>query len=144
MYTEIGQVSEVTVSELRDMLGSIRWEVVISKVTHHQAAPCGEQLKTVREIVDRWSIDTWNVPIFLRLGPGGNLYRHSDEGFGYHVPVETNERAVSVIYANGIKKEQHLEVGKVYSIDRSIEHESFNNGETDRTHLIMLLKTEGT
>jgi hypothetical protein len=141
MYTEIGQVSEATIAELKTILDEVaRWEHHISKVTDHQAAVCIEQCKTVAGLVDLWPVDTWSSMTFLRLGPGGKLYRHADDGFGFHIPVETNPAAVSLSFENGARAEQHLEVGKLYHVDRSIEHESFNDGETDRTHLIILLK----
>ncbi len=144
MYTEVGTVSQSTISELRNILLEMtwwkRWEHHVSEVTDHQAAPCDEPLIAVSEIADRWPVDTWRNLSFLRLKPEGKLYRHHDDGFGFLVPVETNEHCISLSYENGVRKEQHLEVGKIYSVDRSIEHESFNNGETDRTHLIVLIK----
>ena len=143
MYQEIGNISEATISQLRDILNNTaKWEEHVSDVTAHQAAPCTEQLQSVDEIVTRWPIYTWHHLLFLRLKPEGKLYRHSDDGYGFHIPVETNQHAVSLSYENGIKKEHHLEVGKIYSVDRSIEHESFNQGDTDRTHLIVLLNND--
>jgi len=142
MYREIGEVSETTISELLSVISDVKWECHINDVTDHQAGICKEQLQSVDEIVDRWPIDTWHQMLFLRLGPGGKLYRHHDDGNGFHIPVETNDGAVSLMYPNGGKTVQHLDVGKIYSVDRSIEHESFNNGDTDRTHLIVLLKEQ--
>jgi len=140
MYTEIGEVSDATVSELKNiLLEATRWEHHVSEVTDHKAFVCKDQLQEVNEIVGLWPVETWASSIFLRLTPGGKLYRHADEGFGFHIPVETNEDCVSLSYEDG-KKEHHLEVGKVYHVNRSIEHESFNNGDTDRTHLIVIQK----
>jgi len=140
MYQEIGQVSQVTISELRNMLDELKWEEHISDKTFHQAAICKEQVEDVNEIVARWPIDTWHQLLFMRLKPGGKLYRHADDGWGYHIPVESNVGAMSSTFKDSIEVKQHLEVGKIYSVDRSIEHESFNNGDTDRTHLIVILK----
>ncbi len=144
MYKEIGQVTDETVSQLRGMLGKLKWEKHVSKVTLHEAAPCNKQAKKVDEIVACWPVDTWHQLLFLRLRPGGKLYRHHDsEGYGFHIPVETNEDCVSLTYENDIPEEQHLDLGKIYLVDRSIEHESFNRGDTDRTHLIVILKDSG-
>ena len=140
MYQEIGKVSEATISDLRGILNAATWEEHISDVTDHQAAPCTEQVQAVDEIAGIWPIDTWHHMLFLKLRPGGKLYRHADDGFGFLIPVETNEDAVSLSYQNGARHEHHLEIGRIYHVDRSIEHESFNNGETNRTHLIVLLK----
>jgi len=140
MYSEIGQVSETTVSELRTILSRATWEEHISDVTCHQASICKKEVQDVDEIVERWPVNTWDQLLFLRLKSGGKLYRHADNGYGFHIPVETNDDVVSLSYENGCCKEYHLEVGKIYHTDRSIEHESFNKGDTDRTHLIVILK----
>jgi len=140
MYKEIGQLSEATVLQLREFLDDAPWQVSVSDVTDHRAFSCMEQVKDVDEIVALWPIDTWDQLIFLRLPPGGKLYRHHDKGFGFHIPVETNKQCESLSYENNIRKVNHLEVGKIYHTDRSIEHESLNNGDTDRTHLIVMLK----
>ena len=142
MYTEIGKVSEATIAELKTILTEISWEEHISEVTDHHAASCIDQVKSVAGIVEQWPVDTWAALTFLRLTPGGKLYRHHDDGFGYHVPVETNPAVVSLSFENGVRKAHHLEVGKIYSVDRSIEHESFNDGDTNRTHLIILLRDQ--
>jgi hypothetical protein len=141
MYTEIGHVSDATVAALQGIVDAVpRWETHESETTSHQASPCTEQVQAVTELVRQWPIDTWQGMSFMRLRPGGNLYRHADVGFGYHIPVETNVDAVSVTYPDGVESRQHLEVGKLYHVDRSIEHESFNDGDSNRTHLIVLLK----
>ena len=140
MYEEIGRVSEATVLQLKSILDDVKWECHASDVTKHEAAICKEQVKAVDEITTIWPVDSWKQLIFLRLVPKGKLYRHHDEGFGFHIPIETNAEAVSLTYPDGIRQAQHLETGKIYRIDRSIEHESFNAGETDRTHLIVMLE----
>jgi len=140
MYEEIGQVSKTTVVQLKKLLDSSPWEIHVSDATEHHAFSCLYSIRRVKEIVAKWPIDTWEGMTFLRLPPKGKLYRHHDEGYGYHIPVETNEDAITMTYKNGAQNKQHLEVGKIYKIDRSLEHESFNNGDSDRTHLIVLLK----
>ncbi len=140
MYKEIGKISKITIEDLKKCLKDAPWEIHINDVTDHHAFGCMELVKGVKGIVDRWPIDTWEQIIFLRLPPGGKLYRHHDEGFGYHIPVETNKSCLSLSYVNGTKTEDRLELGTIYLTDRSVEHESFNNGKTDRTHLIVMLK----
>jgi len=146
MYTEIGQVSEATVADLRNILLEVtwwkRWEQHISDITNHHAFSCVEQIKKVKGIIAQWPVSTFNKATFLRLPPGGKLYRHHDEGIGYTIPIETNIDCVSMSYEDGTKKESHLDVGKIYYTNRAIEHESVNNGKTNRTHLIVMLKGE--
>jgi len=139
MYKEIGQVSKTTVNQLIRLLLNAQWECHISDITDHHAASCVEQVKKIKGLISHWQADTINKATLLRLPPGGKLYRHHDTGIGYTIPIETNEHCVSLSY-NGTKKESHLEVGKIYYTNRAIEHESFNNGETNRTHLIVMLK----
>ena len=74
MYTEIGQVSQVTIGELRDMLEDMTWETHTSEVTNHQAAKCTEPMKLVGGICALWPADTWSSLTFLRLPPAGKLY----------------------------------------------------------------------
>ena len=140
MYKEIGQVSESTIAELKTIFDEVRWEEHISEITDHKAAGCIDECKAVPGLAEQWPVDTWYSMTLLRLPPRGKLYRHADDGFGFQIPVETNDGAVSVTYPNGNRYEQHLEVGKIYRVDRSIEHESFNDGDTNRTHLIIILK----
>lgn len=128
MYKEIGTVSEKVIAALRGLLKNAIWETHESEVTSHQASPCElpDELKSLG-----------TRATFIRLRAGGKLYRHSDEGFGYMIPIETNDDCLSLSYRDG-RREQHLEVGKVYHCDRTIEHESLNNGKTNRTHLVIV------
>lgn len=141
MYQEIGKVSAATVLQLKSIINDVKWEYHASDVTNHHAASCREQVLAVDELTWLWPIATWDKLTLLRLpSDRGKLYRHADQGFGFHIPVETNKNAISMTYPDGISKAQHLEVGKIYEVDRSIEHESYNTGKTDRTHLIVILK----
>lgn len=128
MYEEAGIISDAALAELKTTLQGVSWETHISEVTSHQASLCPELPGEIKPLGGQAS--------FLRLPPGGKLYRHHDTGFGYNIPIETNDDCLSLSYKNG-RKEQHLEVGKIYHCDRSIEHESLNNGKTSRTHLII-------
>jgi hypothetical protein len=143
MYTETGKVSKTVIADLQKLLDSKewRWEKHITGGTNHHAVGCMEESKSVKGLAKLWPIDNWEQIVFMRLPPGnGKLYRHSDEGFGYTIPIETNEDCVSLSYENDAETKHHLEVGKLYFTDRSIEHESFNTGKTNRTHLLVMLK----
>ncbi len=150
MYTETDEISKAAVAELRGMLEGLRWEThgePGDEWTSHQAAAFTEQLQQVDEITDRWPIATWKAATVMRLRPGCKLYAHADEGWGVTIPVETNEAAVSFSYERsrppyGIRSEHRLEVGKAYLADRSMRHEAFNDGATNRTYLVLMLKEE--
>jgi len=144
MYNEIGQVSKTTVNQLKKLLKNVQWEKHISDITDHHASSCAEQIKKIKGITDIWPADTFDKATFLRLPPGGNVYRHCDTGVGYTIPIETNGDCVSMSYEQDKKKQTHLNVGKIYYTDRSVEHESVNNGKTNRTHLLVILKGDST
>ena len=119
MYTEIGDADGYMA-----MLASARWE---------DHGP--------HQVSQRLDID-WpgaEYAVLFRLPPGGHLYRHADEGYAIHIPLETNDEVVSLSFEDGVRTEHHLAVGKAYRTDRSIEHESFNAGLTNRTHLVVVL-----
>ncbi len=139
MYKYIGIISKTTVFQLKEIANKIeRWEIHDDDMTKHHAAGCMDLVKNVKGIIDLWPIDKCKLMTFLRLPPGGKLYRHYDDGIGYTIPIETNEWCVCLSY-NGKQKESRLEVGKIYLTDRSIEHESYNKGKTNRTHLLVRL-----
>lgn len=75
---------------------------------------------------------------FLKIPPGGQVHRHTDTARPYktfHVPIQTNSDCWNATY--NPDTHNHLEVGKVYEINRQIEHASFNMGTTDRIHLLI-------
>jgi len=143
MYTEVGEVSEDTIARLREILPEINWQLCEREPGEvHQMAECTGKV-LIHEITDRWPLHTWRMAIFLRLRPGDHLFRHADDnGDGIHIPVETNDESISLTYPNGVKTEYHLEVGKAYHAERSIEHEAYNTGITNRTHLILIMRKE--
>ena len=80
----------------------------------------------------------FNRAFFLKIPAKGKVHRHTDTKRTentYHVPITTNDKCFSYTYNPDTKT--HLKVGKLYSIDRQIEHESVNNGDSDRIHLIL-------
>ena len=142
MYTEIGSVSAETLSALKALLPQTKWQVFEGRpgqVHQMSAKGCVEDARQIPELVERWPGE-WKQCIFLKLQPGDHLFRHADTGFGYHIPIETSPEALSMTYDENGCNEQHLEVGQIYHIDRSIEHESFNAGSTDRVHFLLMLE----
>lgn len=83
-------------------------------------------------------LDGYERSFLLKIPPGGNVHRHTDTPRPektYHIPLQTNEYCVNYTY--NPDTETHLEIGKLYEIDRQIEHDSFNRGLSDRIHLII-------
>ena len=143
MYTEIGKVSEATVAELLFIIPEIKWQLCERELTEvHQMAACMEWAKEIPELIERWPIETWEQSIFLRLRPGDHLFNHVDSGWGVTIPIETNDAAVSLssLEEKDVQTECRLEVGMAYLTNRSRWHEAFNNGASDRTHFILIMK----
>jgi len=144
MYTEIGEVSEDTIARLKALLPDHDWQLcerLTGEVHQMSHRPVTDQVNDIPELTERWQFDTWRMAIFMRLRPGDHLYRHADDnGDGIHIPVETNEQTLSLAYPNKVRTEYHLEVGKAYHAERSIDHEAYNTGATNRTHLILIMK----
>jgi hypothetical protein len=141
MYIDEGPIDEKTLNAIRSVLPEQKWQYCRREEGEtHMMGGCKDAVIDIPGLVERWAAELWEQAIFLRLLPRDHPFRHSatKSGIRYHIPVETNDQAVSVTYPHGDKIEQHLEVGRVYSIDPEIEHESFNEGMTDRTHLIVI------
>jgi len=154
MYKQTGEISASLISKLKSMAEQVRWEHHVSDITDHYAADCTELVKSMKALK---IVEPYRAATLMRLAPGGKLYRHADTGFGLTIPIETNDDVVNYSYhpvpgnmpeltgpttalGQVDKKEHRLKVGKIYHTDRSVEHEAFNNGETDRVFLIALLK----
>ncbi len=111
MYERIGHISEHRRQEL--LAEPRNWKHCKGKLT------------------DYWSDDNGSR-MFVKITPGGRVHRHSDHGYKVHTVLLTNPRCVNS--HDGMPN--YLEQGGVYKMDASLEHESWNNGETDRIHLI--------
>ena len=126
MYERVGMVSDL--DSLRQAAAAANWKVVNGSGRDYLTAECPGYLRPTL-----W--DRWHSAFFLKIPPGGRVHRHVDVDHPwntYHVVVQTNPDCLS--FTEGAA--QHLESGGVYSIDRTIEHWSENNGDTDRIHLL--------
>jgi hypothetical protein len=77
--------------------------------------------------------------MLVKLPAGKNIDKHFDGGSylsiakRHHIPVITNDKVWFII--DGEKK--HLDVGEIWEIDNTKEHEVQNLGDKDRVHLIV-------
>lgn len=75
----------------------------------------------------------------VNLKPGVSLVEHIDiywfhkESRRIHIPLMTN-RFCELTFEG---RPYHLEVGKIYEINNRVMHSGYNNGETDRIHIIL-------
>lgn len=124
MYKLIGPVSEKEIKKYNKLLKSAKWKHVLS-----------EDRDFYTSMVE---IEGANIAFLLKIPPSGKVHRHTDtprKERTYHIPLITNDKCISYTY--NPNTETHLKVGFEYEINRQIEHESVNNGETDRIHLII-------
>lgn len=129
MYTQVGIIPKEKITELEELLKNAKWKIVRGP---------GIDFKTwfVDIEIEGYDIEQ---SFFLCIPPGGRVHRHIDTPRPqktYHIPVETNLKAKNYMYTPE-RTGYHLEVGKIYWVDRSISHDSVNEGETDRIHLLI-------
>lgn len=69
----------------------------------------------------------------ISLDPHIDIYWFHRESKRIHIPIVTNDDAI-LTFEN---RPYHLDIGKVYEINNRIIHSGYNNGITDRVHLIL-------
>lgn len=141
MIEFVCQLRHESLAALLAALDSARWEITDTAERRysvwHGVLP---QIGAIEELGEIWPRARWHQAFFLRVPPGGYVHRHRDTDDVYesfHIPVTSNARAVCVEHRGELQIEHHLEVGCVYSFDRTLVHSSRNDGSTERTHLIM-------
>ena len=88
----------------------------------------------IGEKSDYWASVIDGHRMFIKLCPGGRLHAHTDDAEPKtHVVLQTNPQAMS----RSGSTVTALEQGGIYTMDPKIEHESWNNGTTDRIHYIL-------
>lgn len=135
MYKYIQDISEGTVKALKMVLENAKWKTVQGPDTDFKTWHSPEI--DIEELKEIWP--TWSQVFFLSIPPGGRVHKHTDTPRPektYHIPVQTNPKSMNYMYTPK-KCGYHLRVGKVYSVDRQIPHDSVNNGDTDRIHLLV-------
>jgi len=130
MYERIGEVSKETIRRLQEVCEVSKWKNVRDDEKNYRTSYTAI---AIQELLDRW--DNWHEAFFLMIPAGGMVHRHIDVDHPwqtFHIPVQTNDDCIS--YAED--EPFHLEIGGIYSIDRTLEHHSVNRGKTDRIHLL--------
>ena len=128
MYTKIGKVSDRTLNYLSYVSMNAQWKDVIGPEDNFKTWFYNVKIKEFPE---------YEKAFFLMIPAGGRVHKHTDTARPeetYHIPIKTNDKCINIMYPGG---DFHLEVGNIYHVDRQIEHESFNNGKTDRIHLLV-------
>ena len=137
-YKEVGKRGEGELHELKLLLTVAEWKTVKGEdVLFHTWHPELDQLPVWLEKL--WPRDQWYNAFFLNIPPGGHLHRHADtkKHFNtYHIPLSTNDQAESWMY-DPDPILFHLEKGLIYAVNRDVEHESMNRGDSERIHLLM-------
>ena len=88
----------------------------------------------------------WSTCRFVGLWPGQQIPLHRDSpitGVRHHIPLALNRYCVQVTENEaGVLICQHLEVGRVYTMDPTQPHGAVNWGETIRLHLVIDVEGE--
>lgn len=120
MYVKIGEITE---EQRKHILSSI-----------------GEWKHKIGSLCDYFCAVENEHKMFIRVPPGGKVHRHADNlNNKIHTVLETNDDCLNLVYVDGVMQQHHLELRGVYSFDASYEHESLNNGSTDRIHMVETL-----
>ncbi len=133
MYTEIGKVTKASIENYKVVLKDAIWKHITAK---------GHDYKIWFYTGDIKEFPEYTAAFFLQVPSGGAVTKHVDNSTrnkSYCIPIETNPSAYTV---SGSNTYNYLEVGKLYEVDKTIEHRSANDGDTDRTHLLIEIKNE--
>ena len=139
-YELEGRISEECAQELLALL-TFEQHGSPEEETDYQSMG-GIQPDTIRhpELEAIWPFEDWIQAIAVRLDPGQRLHAHThkeNQRAKHHVVLEANPLCLSW---NG-GEAQTLEPLNVYRMVPDLEHESFNYGETPRTHLIIEIRS---
>jgi len=121
MYRDVAHITDSMLCDLKEALKGAAWKENKAKDRHY----------FTYFVSDR--------RFFLKIPPGGKVHKHTDTPRPtetYHIPIQTNDRSVCYMFEPD-KTAYHLEVGKVYWVNRDIPHESINSGTTDRIHYLI-------
>lgn len=122
MITDLGEIATLVIVDELPVSGNRKWR-------HKQSPNDDYYVANVPPMLGA------EQAFLLKIPPGGKIHRHTDETGKrtIHIPIQTNPKAVIEIDGERV----HMAVGRYYEIDRSIPHESRNDGDTDRIHLML-------
>jgi aspartyl/asparaginyl beta-hydroxylase (cupin superfamily) len=142
-YFKIGEISQETRAEIIVICRGLDhdWQPSVGEKRNYTANMEGKAaLQKITELTDRWPVDIWQSAFFLNIPPGGQVHKHVDEAHPwntYHIVLLTNDQCINRVWEGEREHDFRLQPNGIYRIDRSIPHESFNHGETERIHLLM-------
>ena len=121
MYEKIGEISEERRLELLEYIKERPWNHICGRLT------------------DYWSQTVDGNVMFVMLKPGGYVHKHNDAlPHKIHTVLETNDMCINRSDGSDYK----LELRGVYQMDASLDHESFNFGNTDRIHMVETIEKD--
>lgn len=124
-------IKPVTIREVVKLMFDQKWKVVKDDEKDFRT------MFVALPITELSKLGKITASFFLSIPPGGRVHKHTDTHLNtYHVPIKTNDDAVSYMYEPELN-EYHLEVGKVYRVNRQVPHYSVNQGSQDRIHLLV-------
>ena len=131
-YKIIENVSRETLEKIKSALKDSVWKKKQGQETNYEVCFVEFDLPEIKQILG----GEWTKMFFLKLPRKGKIHKHIDTPRleeTYHIPIETNDLCINYME----DEPYHLEVGKIYWVDRSREHHSVNLGDSDRVHLLI-------
>lgn len=120
------------------------WDQTAGKVSRVQGKerddciyPIFEELKVINSYLKKYNIFRARL---MKLNPRTTLSWHRDFTPRIHIPIITSPGCFIVLK----RKLYHLEAGKSYLVDTTLDHTAINCDKTDRWHLVGCVHSENT
>jgi hypothetical protein len=100
----------------------------------------------IQEVMNTFRGEATRTRIAI-LKPGSAIKPHidynTDYSVRYHIPLKTNELCgFSNVDKQGNKEEIHMGLGECWFLNQGFRHSAWNNGDTERWHLIVSVLTQ--
>jgi len=100
----------------------------------------------IQEVMNTFRGEATRTRIAI-LKPGSAIKPHidynTDYSVRYHIPLKTNELCgFSNVDKQGNREEIHMGLGECWFLNQGFRHSAWNNGDTERWHLIVSVLTQ--
>jgi hypothetical protein len=128
MYEIVARYPEDEIERLLKAADNATWKNVVGENDNYRTSFYSDEI---------YGFSSYTRAFFLSIPESGMIHRHVDTPrpeATYHIPLITNNSCMNRMIGVG---DYHLDVGYIYFVDRQVEHESINDGDSDRIHLIV-------
>lgn len=143
MYKRVGKVPKEVTQQIKEVAESVIWKKAVHG--YFLGTVFESELRHIKFLRETFGDQPWVQQFFLKIPPGGSIHRHVDrrqpENVTFHIPIQTNKKSKCLMH--NPDEEFSLMTGSFYWVDRTREHSSVNEGDTDRIHLLIEVEVEG-